>query len=41
MNDFTALIGDKEVEITRLEALLQQAMSQGPSTSTDAKEEID
>uniref|UniRef100_A0A0V0INL6 Putative ovule protein n=1 Tax=Solanum chacoense TaxID=4108 RepID=A0A0V0INL6_SOLCH len=39
--DFTTLLGDKEAEITRLKALLQQAKSEGPSTSTDAKEEID
>ncbi|KAH0746272.1 hypothetical protein KY285_007929 [Solanum tuberosum] len=41
MEDFTTILGDKEVEITRLKALLQHAKSQGPCTSTYAKEEID
>ncbi|KAL3379112.1 hypothetical protein AABB24_000035 [Solanum stoloniferum] len=41
IEDFTTLLGDNEVEITRFKALLQQAKSQGPGTSTDAKEEID
>ncbi|WMV54998.1 hypothetical protein MTR67_048383 [Solanum verrucosum] len=40
MEDFTTILGDKEVEITRLTALLQHAKSQGPCTSTYAKEEI-
>ncbi|KAH0696330.1 hypothetical protein KY290_013695 [Solanum tuberosum] len=40
MEDFTVILGDKEVEIARLKALLQQAQSQGSGTSTNENEEV-
>lgn len=41
MEDFTTLVAEKELEITPLKALLQQAKSQGPGNSADAQGKLD
>ncbi|KAH0665067.1 hypothetical protein KY285_026273 [Solanum tuberosum] len=41
LEDFTTFLSAKDAEIARLRALLQQAQSEGPGTSSKTKEEVD